>query len=524
MRDLINIVTNLTESRGLGARKAGEEFVSVTNPDDKIYVDSVTFYPQEGSAYASYEEMAQALRDIATNIPNANVDLIGKFKQTDLAFGIAIFRRADPNELRLAFVKPYKAIKGDPTQNQWDNQTGIPGYRYNSKAAAKTQAGMTPQDVLTQPSDLRPQEIVDQIAAKFGADSVLTQVAHAVASGKSLPLTIPAQPGLSFTAFRDYFCELLHPIALQTGNYKGNAGDAAAKFLEGVGFAGCTINFGNDKTEGLSDSILIAPDGRKIKVSSKGAKGAEASAKNLADAVKELQDSNPAMVKKHQDVINMVEEMVQAGQGGAPLKLGVRFGIIDEDDANDIIKFRKLPRLYTLNDALEFMSPKLGKLARARATNDPDNVNVYFHAMAAVAHKVAEHVNQTTNFSQAASEILNNGALVQVYTKATEGLNGWTLNSFDTVWPSNTVTGVAFSAGKTYYSTGIKGNFTFKILRNGAKDVPDETGDIDQMAAKQTAAKPKAAGASMSADRAKRPGALKFADSGKTDNIGRSTR
>ena len=38
MRDLIDIVSGkLFESRGLGARKAGEEFVSLTNPDDKIF-------------------------------------------------------------------------------------------------------------------------------------------------------------------------------------------------------------------------------------------------------------------------------------------------------------------------------------------------------------------------------------------------------------------------------------------------------------------------------------------------------
>ena len=39
MRDLINIIT-LTESRGLGARRAGEEFVSTTNPEDKIFINS----------------------------------------------------------------------------------------------------------------------------------------------------------------------------------------------------------------------------------------------------------------------------------------------------------------------------------------------------------------------------------------------------------------------------------------------------------------------------------------------------
>ena len=119
-------------------------------------------------------------------------------------------------------------------------------------------------------------------------------------------------------------------------------------------------------------------------------------------------------------------------------------------------------------------SKKLQALIAGRNTDRPDAVNLYFHSIAAVAHKVAEYVNTNTNFGQAASEILNNGALIQVYTKASEKGDQWTLDDFNTKWPSDTVTGVSFSASKTYYSTGIKGNFTFKILRNGAKDIDDE--------------------------------------------------
>ena len=487
MRDLLNILygATLTESRGLGARRAGEEFVSTTNPEDKIYVNYVKFYPEGAMTYPSYEAMVAELEQVAKSVPNAHVDLIGKFKQTDLAFGLAVFDQ--PGGQSLAFIKPFKSVKPDPTQNQWDNQTGIPGYRYNSKSAAKTQAGMTPQDILTQQSDLTPLDIVQQISAKFGENNALTQVAKAIAAGQSLPISVPAPVDMSFTAFRDYFCELLHPIALQTGNYEGNAGEAAEKFLGQGGYSECSINFGTDKTEGLSDSIMIGADGRKIKVSSKGAKGATASAKNLVDAAKELADSNPGLLAKHKEVIELLQDMVKQGQAGAPLVLGVKYGIIDEDDANDIRNFKKLPKLYTINDAVEFMSPRLGKLAKDRQPNDPNNVNVYFHCIAAVAHKAAEHVNKSTNFSKAASEILNNGALVQVYTDAAEGNGRWTLKSFRTVWPSSTVTGVEFSAGKTYYSTGIKGNFTFKILQNGAKSVDDETDDIEAMSAEPVA-------------------------------------
>jgi len=482
MRELINIVT---ESRGLGARRSGEEFVSTSNPDEKIYVKTVKFYPQDRAAYSSFNEMATELQRIVNEIPNAYVDLIGKFGPSDLAFGIAIFSR--PKSQDLAFVKPYRSVKPDPTQNQWDNQTGIPGFRYNSKAAAKTQAGMTPQDVLTtKKNELTAQEVVAQIEDKFGADSPLSAAAHAVASGKKMPIKIPADPKMSFTAFRDYFCELLHPISLQVGNYSGNAGEAAEKFLAPGGFTNTVINFGSDKTEGLSDSSLVAPDGRKIKVSSKGAVGAEASSKNLLDAVSELKD--PELVARHAKIIEVIKDIVQGGQAGSPLTLGVRYGIIGQEDATDIQNFKKIPPT-TLASAEEMeISDRLKELIKNRSTANPDSVNLYFHSIAAVAHKVAQHVNENTNFSEAASEILNNGALVQVYTQATETADEWIINSFNTVWPSKTVTGVKFSASKTYYSTGIKGNFTFKILRNGARDVDDDrsTDPVFQAAAPAT--------------------------------------
>ena len=480
MREFINIIENisLSESRGLGARKPGEEFVSKTNPDDKIYVDSVEFYPADHEAYASYEEMVAELQSVTQALGRrAYVDLIGKFKPSDRAFGVATFKRED-NSL-VAFVKPFKNIHLDRTLVNWENQTGIPGYRYNSAAAAKTQAGATPQDILTQKqSGLTPQDIIQQVAAKFGSDSPLTKFVQQIAAGQKLPVTIPAVPELGFTAFRDYFCELVHPIALQTGNYTGNAGEAAARFLGKGGFADTSINFGKDKTEGLSDSIMIAPDAKKIKVSSKGSGGAEASSKNLIEAAKEL---TPEQAKKYKETIDLVTQVKQSGQSGAPLVLGVRYGIISQEDAADITALRKLPRT-SMSAALETgISDNLKKLIKGRTPANPDDLNLYFHLMAAVAHEVAKYVNENTNFNEAASTILNNGALVQIYTKARDNGDTWTVTSFQTVWPSSTVSGVFFSAGKTYYSTGIKGNFTFEILRNGAKHIPDERSEHPEM-------------------------------------------
>ena len=474
MRNLIDLITYnslITESRGLGARQSGEEFVSTTDPEDKVYVKSVDFYPDGATAYETEEERNMELERIVHLIPNAYVDLIGKFNKKQLAFGIAIFERpGDPTNL--AFVKPFEAIHPDPSQNKWDNQKGIPGFKYNSKSAKKAQAGMTPQDILTtQQSNLNPDSIVAQIAAKFGDDSPLTGFARSIADGVKLPISFDAPEGMHFTAFRDYFCELLHPIALQTGNFNGNAGKAAMKFLGSDDFSNTTINFGKDKTEGLSDSILISPEGKKIKVSSKGSKGAAASTKNLLNSIEELGDS--ALTKKHEKIIEIIKKIAASGQAKAPLVLGIQYNIITEEDANTIVGFKKMAQT-TLPIALGMkLSSGIKKLIADRRTKKPDNLNLYFHCIAAVAHKVADYINENTNFSEAASEILNNGALVQIYTKATQVGDKWTVKSFDSIWPGTAVTGVEFSAGKTYSSTEMKGNFTFTVLFNNATAVED---------------------------------------------------
>ena len=228
--------------------------------------------------------------------------------------------------------------------------------------------------------------------------------------------------------------------------------------------------------------MLELPDGRYVKVSSKGEKGAEASVKNLLDEVDNVQ--NPELLEKYSDVLDLIDTMRTNGQAGAPLVMGIRYGIIDEQDAEFIKALKKvkpLPLESINHMTVSGMNPSNNviNLAMGRKTKKPESTVLYYHLIAAVAHKVAEKINTDTNFSQAASEILNNGALVQVYTNAKQSGNKWILEAFKTVYPSKAVTGVLLSAGKNYSSTEIKGNFTFKILRNGAKPDAEPT-ETDQ--------------------------------------------
>jgi hypothetical protein len=147
---------------------------------------------------------------------------------------------------------------------------------------------------------------------------------------------------------------------------------------------------------------------------------------------------------------------------------------------------------------------KLEALYNGRKARDMNVIIPLEHLISAVAYKVADYVNANTNFGKAASDILNHSALVQMYTDASEGKDTITINNFNAIYPSETVTGVLLDASKAYMSTQGKGNFTFKILKNGASDTevsPEETEVAAPKLKKVIAPKDKAAMTTTSTNR-----------------------
>ena len=120
-----------------------------------------------------------------------------------------------------------------------------------------------------------------------------------------------------------------------------------------------------------------------------------------------------------------------------------------------------------------------------RKARDPGRIIPIEHMISAIAYPVADYINQNTNFGRAASSILNNAALVQMYTHTTTKNNTITITKLEAKYPGEAVTGVVLDASKVYFSTGGKGNYTFTILKNGAKEtdvnpMADTESDTDQ--------------------------------------------
>jgi hypothetical protein len=467
IRQILNTLEILTESTGLAGRKPGDVF---QDPEgNKLVFNSIQFFPEGGGKFTK-EELDDTVNQVTDGI---EVQWMNSPSKKTGGFAIASFS-SDSGEQ--SFGKYFEQIKANLTGNFFPNKIGE--YTFAGKSAAKAQAGLSPQDLLSDKIDLTSDDIMNQLATSLGTNNPLYVVAQRIANGEKLPLHFTAPNDISFSAFRDYFCEILQPIALQTGNYTGNAGKAAKIFMDGT-FDDTLITFDTSKTAGLSDSILTNPNGKIIKISTKGGAGAKASVKNLIDTVNELRQTpeGARLIRKYQETISLLEDIKREGQAGAPLMLGVKFGIINDKEASQIEDLKNMAPI-DLDDINEVnISARLKKMALNRGTKTPQNTSLYFHLLAEVAHRAADKVNNSTDFPKAASDILNNGALVQVYTKAKEGKDTWTLQEFNTVYPGESIAGVYLSAGKTYYSTDIKGNFTFKIDKGSgvSKEDTEET-------------------------------------------------
>lgn len=458
MRDLINIV----ESVGLANRRPGDRW---QNPqgDELTFVDLV-FYPRV-AAFKSPGDMTAAVQAaaVANGISSADIVWTNSLG-SNLAFALAHF--VDANNQDYYVGRYFQQISPNATENRFPND--LPGgYRLQKASAIKERAGYKPTDILTQLDDLSPQDILDQVQQKFGSRSVESQIVEAFMSADRLPVTVPGQ-GVNFAAFTNYFCELLQPMALVMSKpLKGNAAEAESKFLTQGGYSDCTISFSSAQTAGLVDSVLTNSAGQSIGISSKAQGGAKASVSNLQTKIAEM-SGDPAgqkILDQYRDAVTMIQTIARGGYVNGPLDLAMAFDIIDPQEKQQILALRG----KATGRDVDQLGPGLKKIYQARTSADASRQVPFYHMLAAVAHLVADHVNDRTDFGQAAAAILNHGAFVQVYTRAQQQGDNIVLEAFEVQYPSTAVTQVLLRADKTYYSTGNKGNFVFQILKNGAQ-------------------------------------------------------
>jgi hypothetical protein len=393
------------------------------------------------------------------------------------AFAVAAFDTAVGTRYLAKFAKEIKPVRA---QNTFFQTKDIPGgFSQTDARGSKEKVGYKPSDVLTNFKSQTPESILAQIEAKFGAESTEYQAAVIITSAESFPVAVPAG-NMDFAGFRDYFCEMLQPIILINGQpVKGNAAEAAATFMGKNGFSGSVVSFNEGATGGLYDSLLVNPQGKQIKLSSKGAKGAMASSVNLLRSAQELKAAGLGkIVDQYPEVIDILETIDKGDHNSGPLNLAIQLDMITPSESEQVMSLKKYAGAKDFDIDKTDLSANLKKIYKERTAEDPSKIIPLNHLVSSIAYKAVNEINTKTNFSDAAADILNNSAFVQMYTEAKKSGDEFIIQGFTTVWPSKLFTNVTLEAQKSYSSTASSGG---KLVFNINKE-PKAVANKDESA------------------------------------------
>lgn len=470
MRDILNLLDTLAESRGLSGRVPGAVYKRGDSADDQIVFQNLTFYPKVGQ-YATKEETEAAFDQVQKKLGHP-IEKIGQASNSNKAFGVATFDTAVGTRYLAKFAQNIKPVYDSNKFFQTDDIPG--GFSQADARGSKENVGYKPSQVLKKFKSQTPSTIMTQIQEKFGAESDEYRAAEIITTAPSFPVSVPAGK-MDFAGFRDYFCEMLQPIILINGQpVKGNAAKAAEVFLDGT-YSDCVASF-DDKPGGkLYDSLMINPNGKQIKLSSKGASGAMASSVNLIKSVRELEAAGMTQFRElYPEPIRILEVIDKGSHNSAPLELAVDIGLITPEEAVQVMSLDSYAGDKNFDIDNTKLTKNLKQIYKDRTADNPSKIIPLNHLVSSIAYKVCNEINMKTNFSEAGADILNNSAFVQMYTEAKKGKGEFIIQGFTTIWPSKLFTEVTLEAQKSYSSTSSSsGKLVFNINKE-PKVIPNK--------------------------------------------------
>ena len=442
------------EAKGIFGRLPGDAFVNVDGKEFK-FVAAIGFPDAEQSKFSTPQERDQA---IAQFEQQANTQIEWTNSPSGSAFAVAELDDEDGG--RVFWGRYLQQTKYD-MMGVWCNKQIPPGWKLATKGAQKLQAGYDPQNLIKTENVFND---VGQVIQTVTSNSpnpvkeVFTQNLTALAQGQGA-IIFPGMAG-QMEAIRDYFGEIMQPVALAGGVVGGQADDARMALADGAPWSKCKVQFPMAMNAALCDSFLTAPNGQQIGISSKGGSGAKASAKNLHDAYKKAErEGNTELINTAKFAIDVVTIIAENSALTGPFKLGIALGVpgITNELFDEVTLYIKTGK--TSFDGIT----KNARTVLEPYTVKPDVVgfNTGYAIMAAVAKTVANEVNMSAEFSTGALALLNQSSIIQIYTKMAKKGDDAVLQGFTAVYPPNFEGRVLMDGGKNYYSSRIGGKLAF---------------------------------------------------------------
>ena len=450
----------LAEAKGIFGRNPGDPFVGPGEETAEfVQVVALPEFSDDGGGaiagqYESPEARDQAIAAFEKD-NNTQITWVNAPNSGSLAFGIAQLRTSDGKDM---FWGRYLKQVGPNLMSLWSNSQIPAGWKLQTKGAKKLDAGLEPQHLIKTESHFQgATQVISTVERNASADDkeILVNALKQAANGQ-----LPVFPGQlsNLEVLRDYFGEIMGPVAMMGGAVGGDVELARQELAGGAEWNNLKIFWPQSMNYNLVDSIFIAPDGKEIGISSKGGKGAAASAKNLYDSLQK-NSANKELMNNTKFIAEIVTIIQEQPADTAPFTLGEKFGLI-----TPALKAEAYNAIKTGKVTFDNLSDEATKITSGiNWQSSVQGFNVGYAIVASVARAVASHVNQNPKFSNQAIALLNTASIIQLYTKMGKNGNDVRVNGFDALYPPNFQGNVALDGSKNYYSSRIGGKFAFKF-------------------------------------------------------------
>lgn len=468
----------LVEASGIFNRQPGQMFKHTETGHELEFIE-VLPYPSDAGQFKTPEDRDAAVEKINqdndktiqwTNNPTAGT----------LAFGVAyLLDKQDkfyidaPDNSKPTYThvfgRYFEQVRQAGLPANW-NSKYMMGYRVQTKAATKIVSGLMPQDILG--LEEKRYRGIDSLMADIRTNlkekpEVLAGF-ETVAQG-TLPAEFENQRELA-TAIRDYAGEILQPIAIMAGANVGPGIEACKQdLIPGEDWSDLELYWPSGKNHALIDSAFVRADGLEIGISSKGKDGADASMKNIMDAINKARIKNPQLLESHPDVVTVCETIDKESAEEGPLTVAVSLGLITENTKKQILDLPwgtgvKNQERITVDNLKALNNPELMTVYESfGARLKHPNYNLYYHMVTNTAKMVAKDLNKDIPFGDGMMAFMQQSSIVQVYTNITQNDNSVSVSDFNSVYPPKFDGRILVNGSKNYASTKIFGKLAFSM-------------------------------------------------------------
>lgn len=460
-------VEKLKEASGVFNRKPGQTFVH-QDTNHTLTFDKIEAFPQDKQQFDDAAERDKVKKELDSAL-DVKIQWTNTPTSGTLAIGLAYLLDndnpgPDGKPSLVVFGRYFKERKLSGLPATWDSKY-FNGYNLATKAGAKQKAPFKPQDIIGIEENKYDgiESIMSSVRNFFGNKPEVVAGFETLAQGK-MPIVMEGHAS-DFEAIRDYAGEVLQPIGLMSGAIKGDAEKARADLLGGANWSDWPVYWPADENHNLVDSVFVGPNGEEVGVSSKGKNGADASVKNIFDAIEKARTKNPALIDSYERTVQVVEAIQSDTAKIAPFKIAVAEKLISQKTADEIMETEKQP--LSVEDIMAHKNPEFQKVFNAYGAQlKHQNYNSYLHLLSNTAKMVADHLNNDPQIGEGMLKFMNQASIVQIYTNGKAQGDDAVINNFRSVYPPQFKGTILFNAGKNYTSTRQGGKMAFTYQKS----------------------------------------------------------